>query len=124
MLTICIAFFFKQQTDEEYQWLGNAKQVLEDNTGTVDNENTSWAAFHASQQPPDARVICPASLPSLFLESVHTVAMIRHSMDVVKKAVEHLNPGQTPVVTPLISHCLHWPSRYCGSGQRVMVKTT
>ncbi|PIK35047.1 hypothetical protein BSL78_28133 [Apostichopus japonicus] len=50
---------FKQQTDEEYQWLGNAKQVLEDNTGTVDNENTSWAAFHASRQPPDARVICP-----------------------------------------------------------------
>ena len=25
--------------------------------------------------------------------------MIRHSMDVVKNAVEHLNPGQTPVVT-------------------------
>ncbi|PIK54727.1 hypothetical protein BSL78_08373 [Apostichopus japonicus] len=50
---------FKQQTDEEYQCLGNAKQVLEDNTGTVDNENTSWAAFHASRQPPDARVICP-----------------------------------------------------------------
>ncbi|PIK38149.1 hypothetical protein BSL78_25014 [Apostichopus japonicus] len=49
----------KQQTDEEYQWLGNAKQVLEYNTGTVDNENTSWAAFHASRQPPDARVICP-----------------------------------------------------------------
>ena len=25
--------------------------------------------------------------------------MIRHSMDVVKNAVEHVNPGQTPVVT-------------------------
>jgi len=46
--------FFKQQTDEKYQRLGNAKQVLEDNTGTVDNENTSWPAFHASRQPPDA----------------------------------------------------------------------
>lgn len=65
---------FKQQTDEEYQWLGNAKRALEDNTGTVDNDNTSWAAFHASRQPPDARVICPTSLLSLFLESAHTVA--------------------------------------------------
>ena len=25
--------------------------------------------------------------------------MIRHSMDVVKNAVEHVSPGQTPVVT-------------------------
>ena len=27
------------------------------------------------------------------------VAMIKHSLDVISKAVEHLNPGQTPVVT-------------------------
>ena len=39
---------FKQQTDEEYQWLGNVKRAVEDNTGTVDNDNTSWAAFHVS----------------------------------------------------------------------------
>ena len=33
------------------------------------------------------------SLLPLFMESAHTVAMISHSMDVVKNAVEHLNPG-------------------------------
>ncbi len=27
------------------------------------------------------------------------MAMIRHSMDVIKSAVEHLNAGQTPVIT-------------------------
>ena len=37
-----------------------------------------------------------AHLP-LFLDSAPT--MIRHPMDVVKNAVEHVNPGQTPVVT-------------------------
>jgi len=68
----------RQSTEGTYQWLGNAKQFLEDNTGTVDNENTSWAAFHASRQPPDAGVICRTSLLPLFLESAHTVAMIRH----------------------------------------------
>lgn len=110
---------FKQQTDEEYQWLGNVKQVLEDNTGTVDNENTSWAAFHASRQPPDAQVICSTSLLTLFLESAHTVAMIRHSMDIVKMAVEHLNPGLTPVAIfnqPLFALAKQtqwkWPESY------------
>ena len=39
---------FKQQTHEECQWLGNAKRAVEDNTSTVDNDNTSWTAFHAS----------------------------------------------------------------------------
>ena len=34
-----------------------------------------------------------------FLESAHTVAMIKHSFCVVKSAVEHLNPGQIPVIT-------------------------
>jgi len=35
----------------------------------------------------------------LFHESAHTVAMVKHSMDVVRKAVQYLNAGQTPVVT-------------------------
>ncbi len=44
-------------------------------------------------------MICPSSLLPLLLESAHTVAMIKHTMDVINNAVEHLNPGQTPVVT-------------------------
>ncbi|KAG1664155.1 hypothetical protein GQR58_019968 [Nymphon striatum] len=118
---------FKQQTDEEYQWLDNAKRVLEDDNCIVDNENTSWAAFHASRQPPDARAICTTSLLPLFLESAHTVAMVRHSMDVVKNAVEHPNPGQTPVVTfdqPLFALAKQiqwkWPASY-GEDQLVVV---
>ena len=35
----------------------------------------------------------------MFQGSAHTVAMIQHSIDVVENAVQHLNPGQTPVVT-------------------------
>jgi len=64
-------------------------------------------------------IICPTSLLPLFLESAHAVAMIRHSMDVVKKAVEHLNPRQTPVVTsdePLFALAKQiewkWPDSY------------
>ena len=59
-----------------------------------------------------------AHLP-LFLDSAHTMTMIRHSMDVVKNAVEHVNAGQTPVVTldqPLFALAKQiqwkWPEKY------------
>ncbi|KAI0232220.1 hypothetical protein LSAT2_017437, partial [Lamellibrachia satsuma] len=87
---------FKQQAEEEYLWLDHGKQFLEDNTATEDI--TFWAAFQASCYPPEARIICPIALFPLFLDSEHTVAMIRHSLDTVKNAVGHMNPGQTPVV--------------------------
>ena len=45
--------------------------------------------------------------------------LIRHSMDVIKRAVEHLNPGQVPVLTvdqPLFAIAKiiqwNWPESY------------
>ena len=70
---------------------------MEDKTGTKDN--TYWAAFQASLQSPEHESSAPPPRFPLFLDSAHAVAKIRHSLDVVKNAVEHLNPGQTPVVT-------------------------
>ena len=56
---------------------------------------------------------------ALFLDSAHTVTMIRHSMDVVTNDVEHVNPGRTPVVTldqPLFALVKQiqwkWPDKY------------
>ena len=88
---------FKKQTAEDFLCLDNAKKVLMNNTLT--SGNASWEAFHASRQPQEGRVIFPTVLLLLFLDSAHTVAMFRHSIDVVTKAVNHLNPGQIPVVT-------------------------
>ena len=87
---------FKQQT-QEYLWLDHTRQVLESETERL--ENIYWAAYHANHQTPESSVICPTSLLPLFLESAHTVAMIKHSFCIVKSAVKHLNPGQTPVLT-------------------------
>lgn len=44
--------------------------------------------------PPPAII----SLMPLFMENAHSVAMIRHAMDVIKAALQHLNPQQMPVV--------------------------
>lgn len=55
----------------------------------------------------------------LFLENAHTVAMIRHSMDVIRNAINHLHPEQTPVIAfdqPLFALAKQiqwkWPDRY------------
>ena len=88
---------FKQQTKNDYLWLDHIKRALESETSL---EDISWAAYHASHQSSvGCGVICPTALLPLFLESAHTVAMIKHSFCVIKSAVEHLNPGQIPVIT-------------------------
>jgi hypothetical protein len=57
-----------------------------------------WSAY-----PADAHqaVIPPAAINSLlplFLDNAHSVAMVRHSMDIVRAAVQNVNPGQIPVL--------------------------
>ena len=98
-------------------WLENTRSVLKDDFEAC--ENTSWAAYHAMHQYPKQPVITPTSLLPLFQESAHTVAMIIHSIDVVRNAVQHLNPGLTPVLTcdqPLFTLAKQiqwkWPDTY------------
>ena len=61
----------------------------------------SWSAFHASC--PDLgsskdTIVGTCCLLPLFQEDAATVAMVRHSLDVIKKVVDLTNKGQTPVV--------------------------
>ena len=82
--------------EEEYRWLNSVKTALEKQT--VDDW-ISWSAYHADTQ---RAIIPPAvihALLPLFIDSAHSVAMLRHSMDVTKAAVQYLNPGQVPVLT-------------------------
>ena len=66
------------------------------------DSNISWGAYHASQQlVNDSPLPLPtitAMLP-LFYDDSKSVAMIRHSMHVIKQAVQKLNPSQVPVIT-------------------------
>lgn len=82
----------------EFGWLSTVMASLtKEELGRM--EWISWPAHHASIQevviPPPAII----ALMPLFLESAHSVAMIKHSMTVVQAAVKHLNPGQVPVIT-------------------------
>ena len=55
-------------------------------------------AYHASIQQVVTAPCTVVTLMSLFLECAHSVAMIKHLMNVVKAATEYLNPGQNPVL--------------------------
>jgi hypothetical protein len=63
------------------------------------DSNISWAAYHANQQPADDSPLSLTAMLPLFHEDSKSVAMIRHSMDVIKQAVQVLNPTQVPVIT-------------------------
>ena len=82
----------------EREWLENVFEKL--NQGELqNNEYISWAAYHASMQNELPQNVCLSAILPLFKEQAHSPAMIRHSMIVVRDAVQFLNPGQIPVVT-------------------------
>ena len=85
----------------------------------ISSDFVSWAAFHASKQMPSNHQEAIISLMPMFLENAHSVAMIRHALNVVKLATEHVNPGQVPVIAvdqPLFALAKQiqwqWPETY------------
>ena len=83
----------------------------------------SWAANHSRRREQAATPIlgltAVAALLPLFPDDSKSVAMIRHSMNVVKKAVTVVNPGQIPVIAcdqPLFKIAKQiqwmWPEEY------------
>ncbi len=84
----------------------------------VQDENISWSAHFASLQGPARPPAVTALLP-LFRDNAHSVAMIKHGMNLLRDATNHLNEGQTPVLTvdqPLysIANTIQWtwPDKY------------
>ena len=56
--------------------------------------------YHLQLQPEEANDNEPAisALIPLFPDQGKSAAMIRHSMDAFKDSMNHVNPGQTPVI--------------------------
>jgi len=83
--------------DKEIHWLGNVDALLGKESLDAD-DFISWAAFHASNVQPSLHEPAIISLMPMFLENAHTAPMILHSMNVIQSAVQHVNPGQVPVI--------------------------
>ena len=83
---------------QEKCWLEHAIKLMEKEQ-VDDDDKIAWSAYHASLQSLSDNVL-PAltQLLPLFYEKAATAAMIKHGMDVLKKATQFLNPGQIPVI--------------------------
>ena len=55
--------------------------------------------FHGSLQNELSQDVSRDAMLPLFKEQAHSPAMIRHSMAIVREAVQFLNPGQIPAAT-------------------------
>lgn len=76
LLDILILFISQvARADESYAGYSDTLQARD--------ENISWAAYHASLQPPTSESsVALTSLLPLFHDEAKSVAMIRHAMDV------------------------------------------
>ncbi|RUM46947.1 MAG: hypothetical protein DSY80_01375, partial [Desulfocapsa sp.] len=83
---------------ENYIWLESVEQLA--STDVIDDTvDATWAAHHASHLPDVCQPHTIIALLPLFCENANSIAMILHAMNVVKSSVNHLNPGQTPILT-------------------------
>ena len=84
---------------QEKCWFKHAMMLMEKEVIEVEDVIT-WSAYHASQESISDNVqpVLTQLLP-LFYEKAATAAMIKHGMDMLKKATQFLNPGQIPVIS-------------------------
>ncbi|KAK3920030.1 Chromosome-associated kinesin KIF4 [Frankliniella fusca] len=72
---------------EEQSWLDEC----------VDGQSVPWSSYHARRDT-GVRHTTKTSLLPLFTEHAQSAAMMKHTMDVVAKAVKSVNEDQIPVV--------------------------
>ena len=88
---------FLQAISEEYQWLEQVQKMQ--GTETVSDQQVTWPAFHANILPEPSWEPSITALLPLFHEDSKSVAMMHHALNIIRKATDHVNPGQIPVVT-------------------------
>ena len=63
---------------------------------------STWAAYHATLQPPMVDPPAKTALLPYFCEHANSPAMIKHGMEVIQDIIEYLNPGQ---ITDMACDC-------------------
>ncbi len=104
---------------QERCWLEHSMKLIGKDDLNKD-DTIAWSAYHASLQCP-SEDIQPAltQLLPLFYEKAATASMVKHGMDVIREAIQFLNPGQIPVIAldaPLYALAKYvqwnWPHTY------------
>jgi len=114
------------KTDDS-AWLEFVHDFLVNGSDPV-TTHVTWSAFHAQRQPQCVNSSATTALLPLFRDSSNSISMVKHALDVIKVAVDHLNSGQTPVMTcdqPLyaLAKIIQWnfPELYGESSYVIML---
>ena len=81
----------------ENKWLLDSSNML-DKTLTKE-DRIAWSAYHAARRMDGPSIIASNALFPLFYDKAATLSMMKHGMDVIRAAVNFLNPGQIPIMT-------------------------
>lgn len=107
------------KAEEQTCWLDHVKETVNNTTDDCqqDMEVSSSVFYAGAEKISQSKAICP--LLPLFKDDSKSLPMIRHSMQVIKDAVNFINPGQVPVITcdqPLfaVTKLIQWnfPAHY------------
>ena len=79
-------------------WLDKMNDLLKEEGTHGTDVNISWSAHFAGLQDATHPPAITGLLP-LFHDNAHSLAMVKHGMNVIKEVTEHVNPGQVPVIT-------------------------
>ena len=82
---------------QEKDWLETCRQTLSKDT-FGDKDVVSWAGYNSSHLSLSSHQPAIIALLPMFIENAHLFAMITHSIKVVREAIHHLNPSQTPAI--------------------------
>ena len=114
-------------TTDDISWLQFLHDLLLNGSDAV-TTHVTWSAFHAQRQPQCMKNSSTTALLPLFRDPSNSIAMVKHAMDVIKVAVDHLNNGQTPVMAcdqPLyaLAKIIQWnfPELYGESSYVIML---
>ena len=100
--TKCMSLTAEQSNNTDYiknewEWLSQLSRLV--HKGSLDNnDNISWAAYHASNQPKTEIIPSTVALLPLFREKAQTTYMISHAMQMVVDATKHINPTQITIL--------------------------
>ena len=111
--------FFNHSFKYEVRWLQNSSSVICNQERLKEEEIVSWGAFHSCDLSSSPTASALSALLPLFPDQAKSIAMIRHAVDIIKLSVNHLNPGQVPVIAldqPLFA------IKFIGTGVICMVK--
>ena len=72
----------------EFEWLKKVFLSMD----AQESVSLSWASHHASKERQQHFEISLSAMMPLFQESAHSVAMMKHAMDLAKTTIQFLNP--------------------------------